>query len=232
MRIKDQIYQGLRRGTTIARDAFEDAMANTERARTKAYMEGMRRREASRLEGQKKAERLPDTILRFGGRVALVTNFSGAQDTGLNIAQSLVDRGFSESEYLIVDALISMNKIHRMAAFDASRDTLWSSLEGLMPGTEFSSNTHFNEGYDEFGYLTKAVIASKLESSADIAEQIQPGKDVGYVAVVSALELDYLRIANQAGEIGYTKETYEAVRYGGILMPSENAESWALVAHG
>lgn len=75
-------------------------------------------------------------------------------------------------------------------------------------------------------------MASCFERVADRAETARPGQNLGYIAVVSALELDHLDILCKSGEIAYTDNDYLAARYGGVLTPNEGGQSWSLVGHG
>jgi hypothetical protein len=190
----------------------------------------MRERELRLLDAQSKsAERLPQTIARFGGRVALVTNFDYVTaEKAERTADLLMDRGFGASEYLMVDALYSLDKVGS-GGYDKSRLAVRDSLQDRLPGVKISSHSHIHTG----SVLSTGEFAYQLEGNADIANEISQarGKQLGYVAVISAVELAGLGMQQADGGVGYTNEDYLKARYGGILMANESVSAWLLVGH-
>lgn len=109
MGIKEQLAAGVRKGTEAAQ-RFYGMKSKAEVAQNETYLRELQRRDQLAQEAAIKAKRLPTTLERFGGRIALVTNFKGEGNKGRNIVDKLVELGFNESEYLKIDTIISRKK--------------------------------------------------------------------------------------------------------------------------
>lgn len=197
------------------------------------YWESRQREIAREQELCERGTKLPETIERFGGRVALVTNFGAAPGTtgprqiGLNIADALLDHGFRDADELVVNSLYSMRKMYRMHEFTESRQYVKAGFLDRLPGVAISSNDGFHDG--AYG-LSVGQLQESLEWAADFYAGRKPGANVGYVCVVSALELTPLGldVRHTGWEAG--GEDYEKIKFGGVLMMHDGA--WEPVLPG
>lgn len=226
-----------RRGAVgVVRAAWDD-LSYLSVGETKQELEQywqLRQREmAHEQELGERATKLPDTIERFGGRVALVTNFgaspgeTGPRQIGVTIAATLAKRGFHDVDSLIVNSLVSIRKTDRMEEFSRSREFIKEAFHTLLPEASISSNDRFHQtDYN----LHLGELQDELEWSADFITGRTPEAKMGYVGVVSALELASLGLDVRHDGWQAYGEDYEKIKFGGVLMISDGV--WETVLPG
>jgi hypothetical protein len=226
-----------RRGAVgVVRTVLEELpelSVNESRRELEQYWEFRRGEIAREQELRERAIKLPETIEKFGGRVALVTNFgaapgeTGPRQIGLNIADALLERGFGDADELVVNSLYSMRKMYRMHEFTISRQYVKAAFLDRLSDAVISSNDDFHEGNYS---LPVGQLQESLERTADFYADKKPGSTVGYVCIVSALELAPLGLDVRHNGWEAYGEDYHKIKYGGALML--NNGTWEAVVSG
>jgi hypothetical protein len=222
----------LKAGATQAKELFDD-LSGTTRAREEeeARAEAWAREEAREQRIHDSARRFPRTVESFGGRIALVMNFGGEPappEIGSRIANTLHERGFAYADYITVNAMTSRLIGNRQHEFQDSRLLLKNYLEKLAPDAEFSSNPFPLQE----NTLSLGELAYDLERIVAFRDERRPGAKLGFVAVVSALEIGPAYAAEEYGGATYTDEAYRSIRFGGVLMPNAGNDGWEEVLPG
>jgi hypothetical protein len=173
------------------------------------------------------AERYPDDIAKFSGRIALVTNFNGesipigaAREKSKQAAAKVLDGALSDDVSLIVvESLVNTGKEYRLTEFDQSRDMLAGDIE-IMSGipTDTSSYLH------KISTLRPVTILDRAETH----QTEHSDKQIAYVGLVSTLELNGVGVPIEyAPFLGAYGEAYDSVKFGKVLVPSaEDPTRW------
>ncbi len=235
----------VRTGIEIGRGLYEERQARQARARREdaERIAAAQRETAGRIAEQERKEaekrRLhEETMARMRGRIAVVTNFGrntgriAQAHIGKNIATELQEKGFEAVDILVIEALIHVRKADRLRQFMASAEALAEGALAVGLASEIHVGSHVYSAHPVQGpYLEPSTISDRVRHHE--ALNSDSGKTVGYIAAVSALELDYLGFPIEHTIMGATGAVYDRIVDGGAMLPgNEGSDTWQQVVAG
>lgn len=230
-------------GVELGRGVYEERRARQARLQKEQeerleviYQETVRKNDEYAKAQAEKKQVHDETMARLRGRVAIVTNFARGTGKiappliGRNITAELKEKEFGAVDVLVIEALVSRTKQSRLEQFAVSAEALADGAVevGLAHTAHVGAHIHDKDEWDTL-YLGPQVISERIRHH----EEQNPGKQIGYIAAVSALELKPFGFPVVHTILGADGEIYRQIVDGGVMAPSqENTDEWQQIIQG